>query len=182
MKSIIDKYGPVNLSYRLSVEEYNHELTKLKKKNFCFKSLFPRTSYFLITASSSGFRWFSYKRGSLRVCLGRSSKNRECPFRNICKQWTHVTITSLHDLFCAIEASWVDCDPERPLAYGKLGLHFIDSDFDPSHLLPDFPKTLHSKTTSETIKLKYSSFKAIRYLIITNEYLFSIHKERRVSK
>jgi len=46
----------------------------------------------------------------LRVCVGRlKDSGKDCPARNILREW-YGGFSSLHELMCAVEASWVSPD------------------------------------------------------------------------
>uniref|UniRef100_A0A7S1EEY8 Uncharacterized protein n=1 Tax=Hemiselmis andersenii TaxID=464988 RepID=A0A7S1EEY8_HEMAN len=70
--------------------------------------MFPRTHAQL---TSGRFRWISYCGGVLRVCLGRAgkdSKGRACPTDRVAREWRlGGGFQSLHQMFCAVEASWL---------------------------------------------------------------------------
>ena len=75
---------------------------------FSFAEAFPRTNAQL---TSGRFRWFKYEplRMLLTVCVGRGrGADRRQP-QHVCRAWK-AKFDSLHELLCAVEASWVRPD------------------------------------------------------------------------
>ena len=95
--------GPEVIFHRYSEREKKMAIASLKRLQFDFAKLFPRTSSQL---TSGRFRWFSYKGGTLRVCVGRADASGDCPVEHILREWQGGPFESFHDLMCAVESSW----------------------------------------------------------------------------
>lgn len=89
--------GPVCLVVRLNDDR--------KASAFDFSKVFPKTYAML---RSGKHRWFQYKKGVLRVLMGRGKGHDRRQFESIqvLKTWKH-DLESFHDLLCLVEASWV---------------------------------------------------------------------------
>ena len=98
-----DDWGPKVVFYRYSKQEKKSAIAKLKRLQFDFAALFPRTTAQL---TSGRFRWFSYQGGTLRVCVGRADASGNCPVEHILREWSGGPFESFHDLMCAVESSW----------------------------------------------------------------------------
>ena len=100
-KSEHSQYGPKILFFRLT-EENKHK----KRVDFDFAKVFPKTNAQL---QSGKFRWIKYKHGTLRVLVGRGSgyDHRDFGSHQVLRTWSNRNFTSLHELLCAVEASWV---------------------------------------------------------------------------
>jgi hypothetical protein len=106
-------------------------------EGFSFAKTFPLTAE---QFSSGRFRWIRYQRGVLRVIVGRSDRDRQAKNDQVLRTWTR-KFQTLHELLCAVEASWtLPDDPSKPLGSTLLPLH--DVDLSPSNPLPPEPPTL----------------------------------------
>ena len=135
-------YGPKTFFFRFgSTAERDDAIQSLHQlKGFSFASMFPRTFHFLSETCSEGrFRWFSYKEGVLRVCVGRSAgiESRECPVSNVLREWQGGAFTSFHELMCAVECSWVLPGDSAT----NLGDQWLEIDRDNG---PKYPPSLYS--------------------------------------
>ena len=134
-----DTFGPVNIFFRFKSETERDRALKnvAKKVGGTVSAMFPRTHRFLLEhGRDHKFRWLSYKCGVLRVCVGRASKDsdvRECPVTQVLREWHGGAFRSLHDLFCAVEASWVIPGTRELLDDRRLA---VDADRGPSFPLP----------------------------------------------
>lgn len=74
------------------------------KTHFDFVKAFPKTAAQLTTGK---FRWISYKKGILRVLVGRGrgAHSRGFSSEQTLRTWKR-PFSSLHELFCAVETSW----------------------------------------------------------------------------
>ena len=132
------QFGPKLLLFRKPRDESVEE-TK-KTPSFDFGKAFPRTyAHF----TSGKFRWIKYKNGILRVLVGRATghDHREFSSDQVLVTWRR-TFCTLHELLCAVEASWVYGN--FPLGADTI-LAGIDADVGPSHPVPPEPKVLGRK-------------------------------------
>ena len=98
-----------------------------------FAEAFPRTHAQL---TSGRFRWFKYEplRKLLTVCVGRGQGADRRQPQHVCRAWK-AQFDSLHEVLCAVEASWVHPD-QRELELGSAALAVIDDDVGPRCPLP----------------------------------------------
>lgn len=109
---------------------------------FTFAKVFPKTHAQL---TSGRFRWIKYQKGVLKVNVGRGTgdDNRSAKKSQTLRQWKG-PFSSLHDLFCAVEASWaMPGQPSVDLGGTLLPQH--DNDLGPSKPLPPDPPVLGQK-------------------------------------
>jgi hypothetical protein len=122
-------YGPKN------VYLYKDEIAI--ESDFRFSETFPRTTEQL---ASGRFRWFRYQQGVLQVVVGRSVRDpdhtRNADPEQVLRTWRR-RFDSVHELLCAVEASWTVPDTTEPL--GKTILPLYDTDLGPSDPLPPEP-------------------------------------------
>ena len=116
----IQQFGMKMLFFRLGAK-------KQTPPPFDFAEVFPKTHAHF---QSGLFRWIRYENGVLSVLVGRGTgdDNRRFKPRQVLRQWTH-KFESLHDLLCAVEASWVH--KGEPLE-ADTRLREFDSDNGPS--------------------------------------------------
>jgi len=109
-------------------------------KDFAFVKSFPKTAAQL---TSGKFRWFQYRRGVLRVLVGRNSEHRIRSYDDcqILGEWEE-PFSSFHELLCAVEASW--CYKGKPLGADTV-LPEFDKDLSPSNPLPKEPPSFGRK-------------------------------------
>jgi hypothetical protein len=97
----------------------------------------PRTAEQL---ASGRFRWFRYQKGVLQVVVGRSVRDpdhtRNAEPEQILRTW-YRRFESVHELLCAVEASWTVPGTNEPLVETKLPLY--DTGLGPSNPLPPEP-------------------------------------------
>lgn len=86
------------LFFRLTKEEVD------KEHPFEFAKVFPKTHAHL---TSGLFRWINYEKGVLRVIVGRGLGDacRNYSRHQVLRKWVR-KFESLHELLCAVEASW----------------------------------------------------------------------------
>ena len=133
------QFGPKLLLFRKQPLDESVDETK-KTPSFDFRKTFPKTyAHF----TSGKFRWIKYKNGMLRVLVGRATghDHREFSSNQVLVTWRR-TFCTLHELLCAVEASWVYGN--YPLGADTI-LAGIDADVGPSHPLPPEPTVLGRK-------------------------------------
>jgi hypothetical protein len=167
-------YGPKRILCRLPKDR--------KKSGFEFESVFPKT-YAMLT--SGKFRWFAYRKGILRVIVGRGvgNDNRQFEAKQVLKTWKH-EFESLHELLCAVEASWIWKGQEMT---AETIIDEFDSDLGPSKPLPKEPATLGSEEDSVLIYNCNASKRLVTALAITedpdgNQILYSGHDDGTLTK
>ncbi|KAL7496173.1 hypothetical protein ACHAWT_004441 [Skeletonema menzelii] len=145
--------------------------------SFEFEKLFPKTFAMM---KSGKFRWFRYKKGVLRVIVGRGKGegSRECEPKQVLRTWKY-DFKSFHEMLCAVEASWVWKGRELT-AEDVLPEH--DSDLGPSMPLPKEP-TCYGKEEDAVVISKC----AVTALAISEEeggktVLYSGHDDGTLSK
>ncbi|CAB9509386.1 expressed unknown protein [Seminavis robusta] len=118
------------LLYRLS----NGEKQEDKTSKFDFVEAFPKTA---AQFASGKFRWIQYKKGILRVLVGRGTGEffRDYISGQVLRKWTQ-DFASFHELLCAVEASWIYC--KQPLT-SSIELAYFDADLGPSNPGPKEP-------------------------------------------
>ena len=124
--------------------------TTVSTSAFSFAQAFPRTNEQL---TSGRFRWFKYEpaRRALTVCVGRGGGvDRRTP-QHICRAWK-AQFDSLHELLCAVEASWVHPD-RRQVELGSTALDVIDEDNGPRCPLPPPPPRLAGPGSATTLRI-----------------------------
>ena len=157
-KSEQAQFGPKLLLFRLDDEE------KKKRVDFDFAKLFPKTH---AQFQSGKFRWIKYKNGVLRVLVGRGAghDNRDFGRNQVLRTWKR-NFSSLHELLCAVEASWV---------YHKkdLGVDAVipgfDLDLGPSKPGPKEPPLLSKKEDGVVVATSNDTSKLVTTLAIAQE-------------
>ena len=97
------------------------------------------------------------------MCVGRATAGLQCKKDQICREW-RCTFTSLHELMCAIEASWIV--PGTADALGDTQLE-VDADFGPNMAPPAEPLAALAPSgealkAEESMVLKGSSKDALK--------------------
>ncbi|KAL9180015.1 hypothetical protein ACHAXT_007985 [Thalassiosira profunda] len=152
-----------------------------EKSDFDFEAVFPKTAGQIM---SGRFRWFQYKKGVLRVVVGRGmgQDNRQCPSDQILRTWNH-EFETFHELLCAVEASWVW--EGRELAADAVIAKF-DTDLGPSAPLPKEPPCLGKETDAISISSCKDLKKLVTALAISVEdgktVLYSGHDDGTLAK
>ena len=120
-----------------------HDNVEPNTEGFSFAKAFPKTHAQL---TSGRFRWIKYQRGVLKVVVGRGAgdDNRSAKKSQTLRQWKGPFAT-LHDLFCAVEASWT-MPGEPSVELGSTLLPQYDNDLGPSKPLPPDPPVYGKKT------------------------------------
>lgn len=92
-------WGAKRLLFRLEKDG------KKKSSSFDFEKVFPKTFAMM---KNGKFRWIRYKKGVLRVIVGRGKGegSRECEAKQVLRTWK-CNFKSFHEMLCAVEASWV---------------------------------------------------------------------------
>jgi hypothetical protein len=134
-------------------------------KKFDFGGIFPRTAAHL---TSGKFRWFTYNRNNvLRVVVGRAGRDRSIKDpKQVLRTWKQ-KFHSLHELFCAVEASWINENGE-PLDVTKFLANF-DSDVGPSRPGPIDPPLLATEADAIVLSSPNSKKKLVTALSVAKE-------------
>ena len=114
---------------------------KSDKPSFRFAEVFPKTHSNL---TSGKFRWIKYSKGVLRILVGRGKDRDGRGFarHQVLRKWDR-KFESLHELLCAVEASWV-YDGSELLA--DTVIKDVDDDLSPSDPGPTEPESFGKKT------------------------------------
>ena len=130
MRDEMGPWGPKMLLFQLAKEREESE--------FKMEQVFPKTYEML---QCGKFRWFQYKKGVLRVIVGRGVGHNHRSFESDQVLGSlKYDFESFHELLCAVEASWVwkgkqmtadtlipkfdtDLGPSKPMP--KEGTHFL---------------------------------------------------------
>jgi len=179
MKEIIDNdpgFGSKKLLFR---SNENHDS---KKSSFDFEKVFPKTFAMM---SNGKFRWIRYKRGILRVIVGRGKGegSRECEEKQVIRTWKY-DFKSFHEMLCAIEASWVW--KGRELTADAV-IPEYDADLGPSAPLPKEPTCYGEKDDAVVISKCGDKKKLVTALAVSEEaagkiVLYSGHDDGTLSK
>lgn len=104
---------------------------------FSFSTTFPHTAE---QFTNGRFRWIKYQKGLLQVMVGRMDRNRSTKKAQVLRSWKR-DFDTLHDLLCAVEASWTVPD-DSSKGLGNTVLQLYDSYLGPSDPLPPKPPIL----------------------------------------
>ncbi len=148
-----------------------------KPSGFDFAKVFPKTYAML---RSGKYRWFQYKKGTLRVIVGagKGYDRRGFESNQILKAWKY-DFQTLHELLCVVEASWMHNDIDlSPDAY-------LD-EFDNVVELPNTP-TLVSDKECKIISSCKELKKLVTVLALTEDpykkpVLYSGHDDGTLTK
>ncbi|KAL7539548.1 hypothetical protein ACHAXR_010592, partial [Thalassiosira sp. AJA248-18] len=167
-------YGSKNLLFRLARDR--------KRSGFEFEKAFPKT-YAMLRCGK--FRWFQYKKGVLRVIVGRGvgHDSRQCESKQILRTWNH-EFKSFHEILCAVEASWVWKGQELK---ANAVLPEFDTDLGPSRALPKEPPSLGKEKDAIMISACSDKKKLVTSLAISEELdgktvLYSGHDDGTLTK
>ena len=166
-------FGSKMLLFRLAKDR--------KQSGFQFEKVFPKTYAQL---QSGKFRWFQYKKGVLRVVVGRGigQDSRQCETKQILRTWQY-DFKSFHEMLCAVEASWVWEGKE-------LTADFVIDEFDtnlgPSNPLPNEPPCFGKEEDAIVISKCSNVKKLVTALAIVEEcgktVLYSGHHDGALTK
>eukprot|EP00985_Skeletonema_marinoi_P012544 scaffold6071_cov92-Skeletonema_marinoi.AAC.2 len=151
------------------------------RSNFGFEKVFPKTFAMM---KSGKFRWFRYKKGTLRVIVGRGKGegSRECEPKQVLRTWKY-DFKSFHEMLCAVEASWVWKGQE--LTADDV-LPEYDSDLGPSMPLSKEPTCFGEEDDAVVVSKCGDKKKNVTALAISEEggktVLYSGHDDGTLSK
>ena len=149
--------------------------------SFEFEKKFPKTFSMM---KSGKFRWFRYKRGCLRVIVGRGKGggSRECEPKQVLRTWKY-DFKSFHEMLCAVEASWVW--KGRELMVDDV-IQEYDSDLGPSRPLPKEPTCFGEEEDAIVVSKCGDKKKLVTAMAISEEdgktVLYSGHDDGTLSK
>ena len=167
-------YGPKTLLFRLAKNR--------KQSAFQFEKVFPKTYAQL---QCDKFRWIQYKKGVLRVVVGRGvgKDSRQFEGKQVLRTWRY-DFKSFHEMLCAVEASWKW--EGRELTADTVIPEF-DTDLGPSNPLPKEPPCLGKQEDAIVISKCNNRKKLVTALAITEEsdgksVLYSGHDDGTLTK
>lgn len=148
----------------------------ISNPGFSFSTTFPLTAE---QFTNGRFRWIKYQKGVLQVIVGRIDRNRNTKKAQVLRLWKR-NFDTLHDLFCAVEASWtVPGDPSKGL--GSTLLHLYDSYLGPLDPLPLKPPIL-GRAEEAVIVSPPNDLPRVTAAAVINTFLYTGHHDGSIRK